>query len=100
MPRSLRTAVQPRGLAPPNGLKLVSRAISHSRCWSARDVRESSVAMLRAIWMLAPTHHSNVYCATKSPLRNRFIANGSRLAVAAFGVEVAVGLGAGVLVAL
>jgi hypothetical protein len=34
--------------------------------------------MLRAIWRLAPTHHSNVYWATKSPRRARFIENGFR----------------------
>src|SRR5215203_1970946 len=92
MPRSLRAAVQPRGLAPPNGLDERSRAISHRSPWSALVVRSWSVAMLSAIWRLAPTHHSNVYCATKSARRARFIANGSS-AAAGGGASVGAGVG-------
>src|SRR5687767_13941047 len=95
MPTSLRTAVQPVGLAPPNGLKLRSRAISHSSCWSALLVCDSSVDMLSAICRLAPTHHSNVYWATKSPFRYRFIANGSASSSVGAGGGVGVGLGWG-----
>src|SRR5262245_41968715 len=62
--------------------------------------------MLSAIWRLAPTHHSKVYCATKSGRRARFIANGLRsggvavfagawLADGTVGVAVEVGAGVG-----
>ena len=64
IPRSLRAAVQPRGFAPPNGLSDRAWAISQRCCCDARDVRASSVVMLRAICRLAPTHHSRVYCET------------------------------------
>ncbi len=87
MPRSFSVATQPIGFAPPKGLDDRSRAISQSRCWSRRDVREASVDMLTAICRLAPTHHSKVYCATKSPRSARFIANASR-----FGALVAAGV--------
>jgi hypothetical protein len=59
--------------------------------------RDCSVAMLRAIWRLAPTHHSNVYWPTKSSRFARFIANGLRFAGGGVGTElgrvVAAGLG-------
>ncbi len=42
--------------------------------------------MFRAIWRLAPTHHSNVCCATKSFLSARFISNGSGSACAISGL--------------
>ena len=64
MPRSLRAAVQPIGLAPPNGLNERAWAIVQSSCWRARDVSFVPVDMLSAICRLAPTHHSSVYCAT------------------------------------
>jgi hypothetical protein len=54
--------------------------------------------MLRAIWRLAPTHHSNVYWATKSVRLARFIENGFR--AGGFGVATGSGVGVGVGVAV
>ena len=61
----------------------------------ASTVRSWSVAMFRAIWRLAPTHHSKVYWATKSARLARFMAKGSSAAAAA-GAVVGVGVGAAV----
>ena len=74
-PRSVSAAAQPAGLAPPYGLPIVrSRAISHSRRCEARDSLRLPSMIERAIWMLAPTHHSNVYWRTKSAWVARLIA--------------------------
>jgi hypothetical protein len=54
--------------------------------------------MLSAIWRLAPTHHSNVYWATKSVRLARFIENGLR--AGGFGVAAGSGVGVGVGVGL
>jgi hypothetical protein len=54
--------------------------------------------MLRAIWRLAPTHHSNVYCATKSLRLARFIEKAFR--TGGFGVATGSGVVAGVGVAV
>jgi hypothetical protein len=54
--------------------------------------------MLRAIWRLAPTHHSNVYWATKSFRLARFIEKAFR--TGGFGVATGAGVSVGVGVAV
>src|SRR5688500_3153678 len=94
MPISFNAVVQPLGFAPRNEFVEWLRASSHSACWSSKDLRASATTMFEAIWMLAPTHHSNVCCGTKSPSRYRFSAN----AVAGGGVGAWVGRGVGAAV--
>jgi hypothetical protein len=63
-PMSLSVAAQPMGLAPPYLLGLRSRATAHSRRCERRVSFRSFLMIERAIWRLAPTHHSKVYWGT------------------------------------
>src|SRR6476661_1808868 len=79
IPASVSTCAQPKGLAPLNESEEWARALSHSSFCCARSARVPppvSSIRLCAIWMLAATHQSNVYCGTKSPSRYRLRANG------------------------
>src|SRR5919205_1865958 len=79
MPTSFSTFAQPRGLAPLNELNDRARAISHNSPWWTRSAHVLAPVWsmtLCIIWMLAATHHSKVYCGTKSPSRYRLSANG------------------------
>src|SRR3954462_10479946 len=79
IPDSVSTCAQPNGLAPLNESEERALAISHSSFCCARSVQVPppvSSMRLCAIWMLAATHQSKVYCGTKSPSRYRLSANG------------------------